>query len=146
MTAPTLPTTVGPLGPGTLTIGQTGTPIDVSCLVNSMRIDAAASTGDPVYKLCGQARPASSTFAWTLTGNVDVDIADAAGLFALTWDHVGELVDYAFTPNDDLAVVFTGQVQVTPLSVGGDEYGAIMASDFTWTTTGQPVVTRNPGP
>lgn len=146
MTAPTLPTTVGPLGPGTLTIGLTGTPIDVSCLVNSARIENSKTSGEPVYKLCGKARPATAVYAWSLTANVDVDIADQAGLAALSWEHAGETVDYSFTPNTGLGVTYTGQLTIDPVNVGADAYGDIMTSDITYTLAGMPTVTYPAGP
>ena len=52
MTAPVAPTTVAKLGPGTLTIGATGTLIDCSCLLNGARITASKDNEDDTTKLC----------------------------------------------------------------------------------------------
>jgi hypothetical protein len=90
----------GNLGPGTLTIGMTGTPIDVSCLVNDARIDPNITAGDVKKMLCGTQKSAPDEIEWALSGNADVDAGNAAGLFALCNDHWGEVVDFVFTPVD----------------------------------------------
>src|SRR5215467_14613393 len=99
MTVPT-PETF-PLGPGVLKIGATGTEIDVSCLVNNAVIAADKSQDDNVTKLCGTVVPGAVTYSFTLSGNVDTDIAEAAGLFALSWDSMGSQQGFIFTPNTD---------------------------------------------
>lgn len=137
----TTPGEVFPLGPGLLKIGQTGTLIDVSCLVNNAVITPSKDQGDSTTKLCGTVKPGAVTYTYTLGGNVDLDIADTSGLWALSQAHAGEQVDYEFTPNTDAATKATGTLVLDPLPFGGDTMGDIMAADFEFAAVGQPTYT-----
>jgi len=129
---------VWPLGPGTLTIGETGTPIDVSCLVNNAVISADKDEGDSTTKLCGTVRPGAVTYAYSLSGNMDTDVAETAGLFALSQDHAGEVMDFTFTPNTDAGTSAAGTLTLDPLDFGGDTTGETMTSDFEFSIVGKP--------
>jgi hypothetical protein len=127
-----------PLGPGTLTIGQTGTPIDISCLVNNAVIAADKSQGDSTTKLCGTVKPGAVTYEYTLAGNMDTDVAEAAGFFALSQTQAGKELDYTFTPNTEAGTEATGTLIVDPLDFGGDTSGETMTSDFEFSLVGPP--------
>lgn len=143
--APTLPTDTGQLGPGSLTVGSAGTLIDISCYINNVGIEVSKDTTDQTTKLCGASRPGVTTYTYTLTGNVDVDLANESGLMALSWDSPGSTQDFVFIPNSDLGVSFTGQLTIDPLNVQADEYGADLTSDFSWVIVGKPAVDRGAG-
>lgn len=130
-----------PLGAGELTIGATATPIDVSCLVNNAVIAASKDQGDSETKLCGTVKVPKPTYTYELSGNMDTDIADPDGFFALSQATPGEEYDFSFTPNTDAGTAATGRLIVDPLDFGGDETGATMTSDFTFTVVGVPVYT-----
>jgi hypothetical protein len=130
---------VFPLSPGVLKIGATGTEIDVSCLVNNATITTDKDEGDSQTKLCGTVRPGAVTYSYTLTGNVDTDIADEAGLFALSQNNPGKEFPFTFTPNTDAGTTATGTLVLDPLDFGGDTTGETMTSDFDYTIVGQPV-------
>jgi hypothetical protein len=136
--APTLPTDTGQLGPGTLTIGATATVLDISCYVNNAGIEVSKESGSQTTKLCGVTRPGVTTYTYTLTGNVDVDLANASGLLALSWDNPGSTQEFEFTPNDALGVTFSGDLVIDPLNVKADEYGGDLTSDFSWVIVGKP--------
>lgn len=70
-------------GPGFLTIGATGEEIDISCLVNSAKITPSKNQSDSTTKLCGTIRPGKVTYTYALSGNMDLDVADESGFFAL---------------------------------------------------------------
>lgn len=126
------------LGPGTLEIGATGTEIDVSCLVNNAVIAAEKDQGDDTTKLCGTVRPGSVTYTYTLSGNVDTDIDDPAGLFALSQAEPGSQQSYVFTPSTEAGTAASGTLVIDPLDFGGDEMGATMTSDFEFALVGAP--------
>lgn len=136
--APTLPTDTGQLGPGTLTIGTAGTLLDISCYVNNAGIEVSKSTGDQTTKLCGVSRPGVTTYTYTLSGNVDVDLANASGLLALSWDNPGSSQEFEFVPNTELGTTFSGNLIIDPLNVQADEYGGDITSDFSWVIVGKP--------
>ena len=120
----------GTLGPGTLTIGETGTLIDISCLVNNVSIVPDISEGDEKTMLCGTSKRSADTITWSLSGNVDVDAGVESGFFALTWQHIGEVVPFTYTPNTELGTVVVGDLKLAPLELGADNYGDFLNSDF----------------
>lgn len=128
-------------GPGTLKIGATAAPVDVSCLVNSCRLAATKDQGDAVTKLCGTKVPGSVDYSWEMTGNMDIDPNDPAGIFLLSATAYGTVQDYEFTPNTESGMVATGQLVLDPLDFGADEYGSPMTSDYAFALTGAPTYT-----
>lgn len=135
----------GKLGPGVLKIGATGTSIDVSCLLNNAIIAADPDQADDTTKLCGDVRPGAVTYARTLSGNLDTDIGDAAGLFALSQSAAGTQQDFTFTPNSDIGTSAAGKLVIHPLDFGADEMGADLTSDFEWPIVGEVTWTYGTG-
>ena len=135
------------LGPGTLTIGSTGTPIDVSCLINNATLAATKDQGDSVTKLCGTEKPGAVSYTYALSGNIDTDIGLASGFFALTHSAPGSEQPFTFTPHDPdgtgtgTGTTATGTLVIDPLDFGGDTMGETMAADFEFTCVGTPTYT-----
>ena len=129
------------LGPGTLTIGETGTPIDASCLVNNCEDHRLQGPGRLDHEAVrGRRRRPHDLHVCALTGNVDQDLATATGLHALSWNSAGTSQPFTFTPNTDVGATATWDLTIDPLEFGGDEMGADMTSDFEWTCTGKPTI------
>ena len=137
----TLPATTTTLGPGTLEIGMLGTEIDVSCLVNNATIAADKDEGDATTKLCGDTRPGTVTYTYALSGNMDTDVADDSGFFALSQSAPGTQQNFTFTPNTAAGTSATGTLVIDPLDFGADESGADLTSDFEFTIVGKPTYT-----
>lgn len=137
----TLPNTTTTLGPGTLQIGATGTEIDVSCLVNNALISAEKDESDATTKLCGDVRAGTVTYTYSLSGNMDTDVADPAGFFALSQAEPGSQQDFTFTPNTAAGTSAAGTLVIDPLDFGADESGADLTSDFEFTIVGAPTYT-----
>lgn len=129
------------LGPGTLRIGPSEAQIDVSCLINNVRISSSKNQDDPTYKLCGTATPGRIVYTYSISGNMDVDVATDSGLFAYSQDHAGEQVAFEFVPNTTTATAATGTIVIDPLDFGGDDYGAVLDSDFEFSVIGKPTYT-----
>lgn len=127
-----------PLGPGELKIGTTGTEIDVSCLVNNGVISAEKTEGDSTTKLCGTVRPGAVTYDYTLSGNMDTDVAETSGFFALSQAEPGSQQSYTFTPSTEAGTSASGTLVIDPLDFGGDTVGETMTSDFEFTLVGAP--------
>jgi hypothetical protein len=133
------------LGPGVLTIGETGTPVDASCLVNNAKITVSKDQADSTTKLCGDEAAGAVTYTFALTGNVDQDLATNTGLHALSWSAAGTAVPFTFTPSTAVGATATGSLTIDPLEFGGDEMGADMTSDFEWSCVGKPVIVYGTG-
>lgn len=136
-----LPTTTTTLGPGTLEIGTLGTEIDVSCLVNNAVISADKDEGDATTKLCGDVRAGTVTYTYSLSGNMDTDVADESGFFALSQSAPGTQQSFVFTPNTAAGTSAAGTLTIDPLDFGADESGADLTSDFEFTIIGRPTYT-----
>ena len=142
----TLPTTTTTLGPGLLTIGATGTEIDISCLVNNALISAEKDESDATTKLCGDVRAGTVTYTYSLSGNMDTDVGDAAGFFALSQAEPGTQQSFVFTPNTVNGTSAAGTLTIDPLDFGADEAGADLTSDFEFTIVGKPTYTYSAAP
>lgn len=134
-------------GPGTFKVGEVGTEVDASCLVNSLVIAAEAEETDSSTKLCGTVIPGARTYTFTLSGNIDTDPdAGAAGLFALSQSAAGTEQAFEYVPNTADGTTATGTVIIDPLDFGSDgEYGDLMASDLEWVMVGKPTYTYGTG-
>ena len=128
-------------GPGTLTIGEVGSPIDVSCQIISCQIEWDKDKDDDQVVLCGDTVAGATTYTATLTGEMFQDVADAAGILFYSWANKGATVPFTFTPNTAEGTSAAGDVVLDPLTFGSDEPKANMTSDFTWDCVGEPVLT-----
>lgn len=134
-----------PLGPGTLTVGETGTEVDASCLINNAKIAVEKDQGDSKTKLCGDVSAGKTTYTPSLTGNVDQDLATSTGLHALSWAQAGKPLPFTYTPNTEVGATATGTLIIDPLDFGGDEMDEDMTSDFTWACVGMPEIAYGDG-
>jgi hypothetical protein len=128
-------------GPGTLTVGEVGTPIDLSCQLISAQIEWDKDKDDDVTVLCGQVVAGSTTYTAALTGEIFQDVADAAGILFYSWAHKGETVPFSFTPSTEAATKADGFLVLDPVTFGSDEPKANMTADFTWDCVGEPTLT-----
>ena len=130
-------------GPGVLKIGDTGSEIDVSCLVNNLQITASPDRGDSKTMLCGTVKAGAVRYDYEMSGNLDLDLDDGAtSLFALSQESPGSTQAFIFTPNTAGETTAAGELILDPLAFGsGDGYGERMNSDVTWTIVGSPTYT-----
>ena len=81
-----MPAIVNKLGPGTLTVGETGTAVDFTCQVTAARVEWTADAEDDVEVLCGESVPGARTYSAVLSGTIFNDLGTTAG-------HRGVLLD-----------------------------------------------------
>ena len=127
------------LGPGTLTIGETGTTLDLSCQLSAAWVKWDKDTEDPTEVLCGESIAGGVTYSGKLTGTVLLDLSDA-GMVDFTWTNKGQQFPFTFVPNTVEGRTITGSVTVDPLDVGGDEVKKNMTTDFEWDCVGEPAL------
>lgn len=132
--------TVVKLGPGTLTVGATGTPVDFSCQVTAARVEWNVNADDPTTVLCGDKVPGARTYDSHLTASIFSDLGLATGIVEYSWAHKGESVPFEFVPAEDVLSSVSGTLIVDPISVGGDAAGDNMTSDIDWTIVGDPIL------
>src|SRR5262245_27013133 len=134
------------LGPGLLEIGATGSEVDFTCQITGAQVEWSVDVGDDTPVLCGETVPGERTYSSVLSGTLFQDLGATApgGIVAYTWAHKGEEVPFTFVPSTSAGQAVTGTVILDPLTVGGDEAGANMTSDFEWTIVGEPVLGAAP--
>lgn len=130
-------------GPGTLTLGEVGTPSDWSSQVTSITLTPSYESEDDVMVLSGEIVPGEETETFELTGTVYQDL-DTTGIVAYTWTNAGDTVPFTFTPNTAAGATIAGQVKIRRLAVGGD-VDADATSEFTLPVVGVPTFTPDPG-
>jgi hypothetical protein len=129
------------LGPGTLTLGPVGTPMDASCQLANAVVQWDKDVEDDITVLCGDVVPGGATYSAALAGSFLQDLSEEDGLVAYTWENKGTVVDFEFVPNTAAGATVTGQVTIDPLDIGSTEdYGAVLTSDFEWACVGEPAV------
>ena len=136
-----MPANVTKFGPGTLTIGDVGTPLDVSCQVISAQVEWDKDKDDDIVVLCGETVAGSTIYTAQLTGEMFVDVDDEAGILALSWASKGTTVPFTFEPSTAAGTSCAGELVLDPLAFGSDEPKANMTSDFTWACVGEPTLT-----
>jgi hypothetical protein len=121
---------------GTLTLGD-ATASDLSCqITNTVIKHAYADDGDTLTLLCGEVvNPNRKSDGTTLEGTIvqDFDYPESdGGVVDYIWNHELEEVPFTFTPNQDGAPTYTGNVVLEIPDTGGDAGGQLTA-DFVWT-------------
>ena len=133
-----MPATTSQFGPGTLSIGAVGSPIDISCQIESCQLSSEIKQDDPVTVLCGEEVPGAITWTYKLKGKLFQDQADPDGIVRFSWANPGVVVPFTFVPNNTDAVGATGELTLIPITIGSDTAKAKMKSDFEWTCVGEP--------
>jgi hypothetical protein len=136
VTSPT--PTVRKMGPGTLTVGAVGSPLDFSGRCTSASITWKMSKTTDVETLDGSVIAGDREYEATLEAKVYQDDLTAGGLVDYSWTHRGEQVPFTFTPYAGGRSI-VGELLVDPLDVGGD-VGKKNQSDLKWGTVGEPTL------
>ena len=136
---------ISKFGPGTLSIGEVGTAIDISCQIEFASVQWDKTKDDDVMVLCGDVVPGATTRTATLSGHIFQDTSSATGIVQASWGALkGQTVPFKFVPNTADDVQVAGEVTVEPITVGSGEAGANMASDFEWDIVGEPTLSTVP--
>jgi len=133
MTSPT--PTVRKLGPGVLTVGSAGSPVDFSNRCKAARVTWGVDTSDDTPMLDGSTSAGDRTYTATLEATLEQDDLYPGGIIDYSWAHKGTEQPATFTPYGGRSI--TGTVVVDPLDVGGD-VGSKNTSDLKWAFVGEP--------
>lgn len=126
------------LGPGTLTIGATGTAAQFAAQLTACSVEPSTDTEDPIPTLSGEEIEGDDTDTAELTGTV-LQSYDADSLLLWAQDHRGDKLPFTFIPNNDSDLQVTGTVKIRRLRIGGD-VKTRNTSDFTFPIIGDYTV------
>lgn len=109
------------LGPGRLTIGETGTVQEFGSQLRKCQIEPDVDTEDPIPVLSGEELAGDDTIKANLTGTI-LDSYDMASLAVWAKKNTGKELPFEFVPNQDVegAYKVTGKVKIRPIAIGGD--------------------------
>jgi hypothetical protein len=123
---------------GTLTIGETGSPVDFTSQVTKCVVKWSVDEDDTVVVLSGEELPGEETHTAVLQATVLQDLSDD-GLVDYSWANKGAQVPFSFVPASAAARSISGMVKVRPIDVGGD-VNKRPTSDIEWPCVGEPVL------
>ncbi|MCQ4120406.1 hypothetical protein [Rhodococcus tibetensis] len=127
------------MGPGTLSLGEVGTVIDISCQITAAQLVPDKNADDDLPTLCGDVLPGEITYSWSLNATIVQDLTEGGiNLWSLT--NAGVQVPFKFTPSTAVGQEFTGILTVDPLAIGGDVKTKPTA-EVEWALVGPPVAT-----
>lgn len=124
------------VGPGVLTIGEVGTPLDLSAQVKSVKVTPKVNKEDDTPVLSGATLEGDRTYDWTLSATLLQDLSDG-GLIEYSWANAGTEVPFTFTPSTAAGKAVTGTLVVDPVELGGDAKTK-PTSDVEWGIVGTP--------
>jgi hypothetical protein len=126
------------MGPGTLTIGETGEPVDFTSQVTKCTVKWAVNEEDATPVLSGEELEGEETHTASLTATLIQDLTEE-GLVDYTWGNKGAQVPFTFVPSTAAGRAISGVVKVRPIDVGGDVKKR-PTSDIEWPCVGEPVL------
>ena len=126
------------LGPGTLTIGETGSGQEMAKQATAVAIEPSYSDGDRQVVLSGDTDQEDSAWEGTLTATFFQDYA-ADGLLAWTWENDGKVLPFTFVPSTTAGFEVSGEVKVRPATIGGD-VDTENTSEVEWSLPDKPVI------
>lgn len=126
------------LGPGTLTIGETGSGQEMAKQATAVAIEPSYSDGDRQVVLSGDTDQEDSAWEGTLTATFFQDYA-ADGLLAWTWENDGKVLPFTFVPSTTAGFEVSGEVKVRPATIGGD-VDAENTSEIEWSLPDKPAI------
>lgn len=126
------------VGPGTLTLGAVGSPVDLTAQVTSCTVKWNKDQADNVPVLSGEELSGDITYTASLAATVLQDLSDD-GLVDYTWTNKGDQVPFTFVPSSATGKAISGVLVVDPIDVGGD-VKTRPTSDLEWACVGEPTL------
>ena len=127
------------VGPGTLTLGETGTLSTLSSQVTACRVVPNVENEDPIDVLSGEQAPGDRSESWTLAGTLLQDLGAVDSTTEYLFEHRGQELPFDFIPSTAAGKQITGTVVAEAIEMGGDAKTK-PTSDFEWQIVGEPVL------
>jgi hypothetical protein len=124
------------LGPGVLTVGSPGAPLDFSGRCTAVAVRWSVDNEDDTPVLSGAVLAGDRTYTATLEATAFQDDLTEGGLVDYSWSNKGAQVPFTFTPYAGGRSI-VGELVVDPLDVGGD-VAKKNTADIAWACVGEP--------
>ena len=125
------------VGPGTLTLGETGTLSTLSSQVTACRLVPNVENEDPIDVLSGEQAPGDRSESWTLAGTLLQDLGAVDSTTEFLFTNRGTQMPFEFVPSTAAGKKITGTVVPEAIEMGGDAKTK-PTSDFEWQIVGEP--------
>lgn len=127
------------MGPGTLTLGESGTLATLSSQVTACRLVPTVENEDPLNVLSGEQAPGDRSESWALAGTILQDLGALDSTTEFLFTNRGVQMPFEFIPSTAAGKGFTGQIIPEAIEMGGDAKTK-PTSDFEWQLVGEPVL------
>lgn len=108
------------LGPGTLTIGETGTEQEFGSQVTNVLLEPSVEEEDNIPVLSGEELEGEETETYVLSGTILQDYSGIASSLVWCKENAGSVLSFVFVPSTDAGLQITGEVKIRSVSIGGD--------------------------
>ncbi|GGF30184.1 hypothetical protein GCM10010922_01410 [Microbacterium sorbitolivorans] len=126
------------LGPGTLTLGETGTLRQFAAHTTATSLVPSYSDGDVLDLLDGSTEREQDEETWALEGTIRQQLeTDALEDWCLT--NAGKEVTFTFKPVNSVTKTYTGTCRIRAVNIGGD-VKTKNTSDFSFPIIGRPEI------
>lgn len=119
------------LGPGTLTIGETGTPQEFASQLTACTLEPSFDTGDSTPVLSGDEIPGDTTESASLKGTMLQDYSGMNSTLVYCRTNSGQQLPFKFVPATSGGLGISGTLTMRSVSTGGDVKKK-NTSDFEW--------------
>lgn len=124
------------LGPGSLTIGEVGSPKQFAGDITKVTLTPSTDSEDDTPMLDGSNETGEDTTTWELGGSImDEYVLDSLHVWAAT--NKGQELPFVFTPSTTGALEISGTVKIRPFALGGDVKKK-NTNDFAFPLVGDP--------
>ncbi len=123
------------LGPGLLTIGETGTPQEFGSQVTEVTLEPSFDEGDAIPVLSGEEVPGDTKETYTLKGKLLQDYSGMESLLVFCKENNGAVLPFVFVPDKTGGLSATGSIVMRPVPFGGTVKEQNTA-DFEWQGVG----------
>lgn len=126
------------VGPGTLTIGASGSLQDFSAQATSVKLTPSVDNGDPINVLSGEQVAGDRSESFTLDGTFLQDLG-ADSLTEWLFTNRGTEQPFVFVPSTAAGRQISGSLIVEAIDIGGD-VKTKPTSDFSFVIVGAPAI------
>lgn len=131
------------MGPGSMTIGEADSAMKFDFDATNVILEPKTDTEDAMTFLDGHTEAGEATTTWAVSGTLKENYGiDSPQVFC--FKNQGKSLPFTFAPNKGAALGFKGNLQIAPLSFGGDVKKkndvsfSFAATDVEMTTDTQP--------